>query len=69
MSKLYTADECDLILMKYYIEQFGDRDTDTWMGKPADNIWKFVRSGYLITLEVNTENGEILTKTEELTID
>lgn len=46
-------------LYKYYIEHYGERDTDEWYEQPAVNVWVFGRDGKIITLKSHILTGEI----------
>jgi len=46
-------------LNKYYLENFGERDTDEWYGNLAPNIWKFERDGRTVHLICDLYTGKI----------
>ena len=46
-------------LYKYYMEHYGERDTDTWYEQPAVNVWVFGRDGKIITLKSHILTGEV----------
>lgn len=51
-------------LYKYYVENYGERDTDIWYEQPAVNVWVFGRDGKIITLKSHVLTGEIEEKIE-----
>ena len=46
-------------LYNYYMENYGERDTDVWYEQPAVNVWVFGRDGKIITLKSHILTGEI----------
>ena len=46
-------------LYKYYMEHYGERDTDKWYEQPAVNVWVFGRDGKIITLKSHILTGEV----------
>lgn len=38
-------------LSEYYIEKYGERDTDVWYQQPAVNVWVFGRDDKIISLK------------------
>lgn len=53
-------------LYNYYMEHYGERETDTWYDQPAVNVWVFGRDGKIITLKSHILTGEIEVFTEEI---
>ena len=51
-------------LQEFYIQQYGERDTDKWFEQPAVNVWVFEREGEIITLKCNLRTGEVEEKIE-----
>ena len=51
-------------LYKYYVENYGERDTDIWYEQPAVNVWVFGRDGKIITIKSHILTGEIEEKVE-----
>ena len=46
-------------LYEYYVEHFGERDTDEWFEPPAVNVWVFKRDGKMIALKSHITTGEV----------
>lgn len=57
--KILTKEQLVNNLYKYYVEHYGERDTDEWFEQPANNVWLFVRNGEIITLKCHMLTGEI----------
>lgn len=46
-------------LRNYYIEHYGERDTDIWYDQPAVNVWVFGRDSKIIALQCDILTGEV----------
>lgn len=53
-------------LYNYYVENYGEKETDTWYEQPAVNVWVFGRDGKIITLKSDIRSGEIEVFTEDI---
>lgn len=51
-------------LYKYYVEHYGEKETDIWYEQPAINVWLFNRDGKFITLKSHIITGEVTEKVE-----
>ena len=56
---ILTKDEFNQKLHEYYLEHYGERDTDVWYDQPAVNVWVFKRDGKYISLKAHILTGEI----------
>lgn len=66
MSKILTKEELTAHLHAYYIENYGEKDTDIWYEQPAANVWLFGREGKYITLKCHILTGKVEELTEEM---
>ena len=53
-------------LHKYYVEKYGERETDTWYEQPAVNVWVFCRDKTIVTLKSHVLTGEVTEQIERL---
>ncbi len=65
--KILTREQLDGHLRDYYLEHYGERDTDQWYDRPAANVWLFAREGTLIALKCHILTGEVTAHAEPLT--
>ena len=65
MSRILEKEEINSFLKNYYIEKFGERDTDIWFEQPAVNVWLFKRDNKYIALKCHILNGEVTEHVEE----
>ena len=56
---MLTKEQIGEYLQKYYIEHYGERDTDEWFEPPAVNVWVFKRDGKYISLKSHIISGEV----------
>ena len=56
---ILTKEQFNEKLHKYYVENFGERDTDIWMEQPAVNVWVFKRDGKYISLKSHILTGDV----------
>ncbi len=56
---ILTKEQFNSNLYKYYVEHYGERDTDEWYEQPAVNVWVFGRDGKYITLKSHILTGEV----------
>lgn len=59
MSKIISKEELNNRLYKYYIEHYGENDTDERFEQPAANVWMFKRDDKYISLKAHILSGEI----------
>lgn len=59
MSKILTKDECGDIIYKYYLENYGERESDVWFEPPAANVRTFLRDGKYISIKCHILTGNI----------
>lgn len=52
-------DEFNNLLYKYYVEKYGELDTDKWYEQPAVNVWVFERDDKIITLKSHILTGDV----------
>ena len=53
-------------LYNYYVENYGEKETDIWYEQPAVNVWVFGRDEKIITLKSDIRTGEIEVFTEDI---
>lgn len=46
-------------LYEYYLEKYGEKDTDEFFEQPALNVWVFKRDGKYISLKAHILTGEV----------
>lgn len=63
---LLEKQEISKFLYEFYIETYGELETDKWFEQPAVNIWTFERDGKIITLKCHILTGEVEAKEEML---
>ena len=61
---MFTKDQFDNFLRKYYVENYGENDSDVWYEQPAINVWLFERDGRIIALKSHVLNGRVTEKIE-----
>lgn len=61
---LFDKEMYDKNLRKYYIEKYGERETDVWYEQPAVNVWVFARDGKIFTLKSHILTGEVTEQVE-----
>ena len=64
--KILTNNELDENLHKYYLEHYGEDNSDIWYEQPAANVWVFQRGQKIITLKSHILTGVVTESTEEL---
>ena len=57
--KILTKEQFNEKLHEYYVQHFGERDTDIWFEQPAVNVWVFKRDGKYISLKSHILTGEV----------
>jgi hypothetical protein len=57
--KILTKEQFNVKLYEYYVEHYGERDTDIWFEQPAVNVWVFKRDGKYISLKSHILTGEV----------
>jgi len=66
---LLTHEQFQIALSNYYIEHYGERDTDRWFPDPAVNVRVFAREGKLITLKSHVLTGIVSESIEDFLLD
>ena len=59
MNKILSKNDFDKILKDYYLEHYGERDTDIWCEQPAVNVWVFKRDDKYISLKAHILTGAV----------
>ncbi len=62
---ILTKEELGKKLYAYYVEHYGERDTDEWFEQPAVNVWAFKRDSKYICLKAHILSGEVEEFVEE----
>ena len=65
MARILEKEELNNYLYKYYVENYGERDTDEWFEQPAVNVIVFKRDGKYITLKSHILTGAVTEHIEE----
>lgn len=65
MSKILTEREFEENIRKYYLDNYGERDTDVWCEVSAINVRVFLRDGKYIILKSHILTGEIEERVEQ----
>ena len=63
--RILTKDELNKKLYEYYLEHYGDKETDEWYEQPAVNVWVFRRDDKYISLKAHILTGEVEEFTEQ----
>ena len=66
MGMILGEEKIRTILMDYYKENFGERDTDNWYENSAVNVCVFSRDGKLISLHCHPFSGEVKEKISDM---
>lgn len=53
------------LLRTYYIENYGERESDEWIEHSAVNVWVFKRDNKYITLQCHILDGKVTAQEEE----
>jgi len=56
---ILTKEQFNSNLYKYYVEHYGERETDEWFEQPAVNVIVFKRDGKYISLKSHILTGEV----------
>lgn len=59
MSRILEKEEFEKIIYDYYLEHYGEQETDVCLESPAVNVRTFLRDGKYITLKSHILTGEI----------
>ncbi|MBE6671458.1 MAG: hypothetical protein E7593_04560 [Ruminococcaceae bacterium] len=59
MSKILKKEQFDKILRQYYLERYGERETDIWYEQPAVNVCTFKRDDKYISLKAHILTGDV----------
>ncbi len=54
---ILAKDELNKKLYEYYVEHYGEKDTDEWFESPAVNVWTFKRDSKYISLKAHILTG------------
>ena len=65
MARILEKEELNNYLYQYYVENYGERDTDEWFEQPAVNVIVFKRDGKYITLKSHILTGKVTEHIEE----
>lgn len=65
MARILEKEELNNYLYQYYIEHYGERDTDEWLEQPAVNVIVFKRDGKYISLKSHILTGKVTEHIEE----
>ena len=65
MARILEQEELNNYLYQYYVENYGERDTDEWFEQPAVNVVVFKRDGKYISLKSHILTGEVTEHIEE----
>ena len=59
MARILEKEELNNYLYQYYVEHYGERDTDEWFEQPAVNVIVFKRDGKYISLKSHILTGKV----------
>ena len=59
MAEILKKEQFNKFLREYYLEHYGERDTDVWYEQPAVNVWVFGRGDKIIALKSDILTGEV----------
>lgn len=62
MTEILKKEQFNRNIYNYYVEHYGERDTDIWHEQPAVNVWVFERDNKIIAMKSHILNGEIEVK-------
>lgn len=62
---ILTKEQFNSNLYKYYVEHYGERETDEWFEQSAVNVIVFKRDGKYISLKSHILTGEVTEHIEE----
>ena len=65
MARILEKEELNNYLYQYYMEHYGERDTDEWLEQPAVNVIVFKRDGKYISLKSHILTGKVTEHIEE----
>ncbi len=65
MARILEKEELNNYLYQYYVENYGERDTDEWFEQPAVNVIVFKRDGKYISLKSHILTGKVTEHIEE----
>lgn len=65
MARILEKEELMNYLYQYYVENYGERDTDEWFEQPAVNVIVFKRDGKYISLKSHILTGKVTEHIEE----
>jgi hypothetical protein len=65
MARILEKEELMNYLYQYYVENYGERDTDEWFEQPAVNVIVFKRDGKYISLQSHILTGKVTEHIEE----
>ena len=57
---ILSAEEFNEKISEYYRVNYGKRDTDFWLEKPAENVCVFKRGDNIIVLKAHILTGEVI---------
>lgn len=59
MARILEKEELMNHLYQYYVDNYGERDTDEWFEQPAVNVIVFKRDGKYISLKSHILTGKV----------
>ena len=59
MARILEKEELNNYLYQYYVENYGERDTDEWFEQPAVNVIVFKRDGKYISIKSHILTGKV----------
>ena len=62
---ILTKEELNQVLYDYYVEHYGEKETDEWCEQAAVNVWCFKRDGRYISLKAHILSGAVQEHIEE----
>lgn len=65
MARILEKEELINYLYQYYVENYGERETDEWFEQPAVNVIVFKRDGKYISLKSHILTGKVTEHIEE----
>lgn len=57
--RILKKEELNQKLYEYYIEHYGEKESDIWFDQPAVNVWVFKRDNQYISLKAHILSGKV----------
>ena len=64
--KILTKDDLNKNLYEYYLEHYGEEESDIWHEQPATNVWVFQRGQKIVALKSHILTGAVTETIEEM---